>query len=125
MQACLPLCILYSTSLFYYAVTYLKWIFLLNAWLFTIKPCIYTKYSSFYLRQKIFNNFFCRFLLQLSSLSSALNQGSANLNIVETNAFKHLTHLSLKLLPGSDVEIKKYLATCLASMKVQDADGML
>ncbi|KAK3533371.1 hypothetical protein QTP70_019315 [Hemibagrus guttatus] len=59
-----------------------------------------------------------RFLLQLSSPSSALNQGSANLNIVETNAFKHLTHLSLKLLPGSDVEIKKYLATCLASMKI-------
>ncbi|KAG7327450.1 hypothetical protein KOW79_009056 [Hemibagrus wyckioides] len=58
-----------------------------------------------------------RFLLQLSSPSSALNQGSANLNIVETNAFKHLTHLSLKLLPGSDVEIKKYLATCLAGMK--------
>ncbi|XP_053490439.1 spindle assembly abnormal protein 6 homolog isoform X1 [Ictalurus furcatus] len=58
-----------------------------------------------------------RFLLQLSSPSSALNHGIANLNIVETNAFKHLTHLSLKLLPGSDVEIKKYLATCLAAMK--------
>ncbi|XP_060797186.1 spindle assembly abnormal protein 6 homolog [Neoarius graeffei] len=58
-----------------------------------------------------------RFLLQLSSPSSALNHGSANLNIVETNAFKHLTHLSLKLLPGSDVEIKKYLATCLAIVK--------
>ncbi|MCJ8737604.1 hypothetical protein PDJAM_G00026040 [Pangasius djambal] len=58
-----------------------------------------------------------RFLLQLSSPSSALNHGFANLNVVETNAFKHLTHLSLKLLPGSDVEIKKYLATCLATMK--------
>ncbi|KAF5909818.1 spindle assembly abnormal protein 6, partial [Clarias magur] len=58
-----------------------------------------------------------RFLLQLSSPSSALNHGSANLNIVETNAFKHLTHLSLKLLPGSDVEIKKYLANCLATIK--------
>ncbi|KAI5609839.1 spindle assembly abnormal protein 6-like isoform X1, partial [Silurus asotus] len=58
-----------------------------------------------------------RFLLQLSSPSSPLNHSSANLNIVETNAFKHLTHLSLKLLPGSDVEIKKYLATCLATMK--------
>uniref|UniRef100_W5UDD5 Spindle assembly abnormal protein 6 homolog n=1 Tax=Ictalurus punctatus TaxID=7998 RepID=W5UDD5_ICTPU len=58
-----------------------------------------------------------RFLLQLTSPSSALNHGIANLNIVETNAFKHLTHLSLKLLPGSDVEIKKYLATCLAAMK--------
>ncbi|XP_072516925.1 spindle assembly abnormal protein 6 homolog [Salminus brasiliensis] len=58
-----------------------------------------------------------RFLLQLSSTSSALDHSPANLNIVETNAFKHLTHLSLKLLPGSDVEIKKYLATCLATVK--------
>uniref|UniRef100_A0A8B9HN11 Spindle assembly abnormal protein 6 homolog n=1 Tax=Astyanax mexicanus TaxID=7994 RepID=A0A8B9HN11_ASTMX len=58
-----------------------------------------------------------RFLLQLSSTSSALNHSPANLNIVETNAFKHLTHLSLKLLPGSDVEVKKYLATCLATVK--------
>ncbi|XP_062868948.1 spindle assembly abnormal protein 6 homolog isoform X2 [Trichomycterus rosablanca] len=58
-----------------------------------------------------------RFLLQLSSPSSALNHGPANLNVVETNAFKHLTHLSLKLLPGSDVEVKKYLASCLAMVK--------
>lgn len=72
-------------------------------------------------RTVLFIYFFsCRFLLQLTSPSSALNHGIANLNIVETNAFKHLTHLSLKLLPGSDVEIKKYLATCLAAMKVQE-----
>ncbi|XP_066503824.1 spindle assembly abnormal protein 6 homolog [Hoplias malabaricus] len=58
-----------------------------------------------------------RFLLQLSSSSSALDHSPASLNIVETNAFKHLTHLSLKLLPGSDVELKKYLATCLATVK--------
>ncbi|XP_076879934.1 spindle assembly abnormal protein 6 homolog [Brachyhypopomus gauderio] len=58
-----------------------------------------------------------RFLLQLTSSSSVLDHSPANLNIVETNAFKHLTHLSLKLLPGSDVEVKKYLATCLATVK--------
>ncbi|XP_036442493.1 spindle assembly abnormal protein 6 homolog isoform X1 [Colossoma macropomum] len=58
-----------------------------------------------------------RFLLQLSSTSSALDHSPASLNVVETNAFKHLTHLSLKLLPGSDVEVKKYLATCLATVK--------
>ncbi|KAI4901475.1 hypothetical protein NFI96_020149, partial [Prochilodus magdalenae] len=58
-----------------------------------------------------------RFLLQLTSTSSALDHSPANLNIVETNAFKHLTHLSLKLLPGSDVEVKKYLASCLATVK--------
>uniref|UniRef100_A0A4W4FK54 Spindle assembly abnormal protein 6 homolog n=1 Tax=Electrophorus electricus TaxID=8005 RepID=A0A4W4FK54_ELEEL len=58
-----------------------------------------------------------RFLLQLSTSSSVLDHSPANLNIVETNAFKHLTHLSLKLLPGSDVEVKKYLATCLATVK--------
>ncbi|XP_030646972.1 spindle assembly abnormal protein 6 homolog [Chanos chanos] len=58
-----------------------------------------------------------RFLLQLSSPSPALDHSPSNLNIVETNAFKHLTHLSLKLLPGSDVEIKKYLAACLSALK--------
>lgn len=58
-----------------------------------------------------------RFLLQLTSASSAFDHSPSNLNIVETNAFKHLTHLSLKLLPGSDPDIKKYLATCLSTLK--------
>ncbi|XP_051763860.1 spindle assembly abnormal protein 6 homolog isoform X1 [Ctenopharyngodon idella] len=58
-----------------------------------------------------------RFLLQLTSASSAFDHSPSNLNIVETNAFKHLTHLSLKLLPGSDTDIKKYLATCLSTIK--------
>ncbi|XP_016397851.1 spindle assembly abnormal protein 6 homolog [Sinocyclocheilus rhinocerous] len=58
-----------------------------------------------------------RFLLQLTSASSAFDRSPSNLNIVETNAFKHLTHLSLKLLPGSDTDIKKYLATCLSTVK--------
>ncbi|KAM6967459.1 spindle assembly abnormal protein 6 homolog [Aplochiton taeniatus] len=56
-----------------------------------------------------------RFLLQLSCLSVLDN--SANFNVVETNAFKHLTHLSLRLINGSDTEIKEYLAVCLSSLK--------
>ncbi|XP_036377106.1 spindle assembly abnormal protein 6 homolog [Megalops cyprinoides] len=61
-----------------------------------------------------------RFLLQLSSPSSVLDHSPASLNIVETNAFKHLTHLSLKLLHGTDVEIKKYLAVCLSNVKEEN-----
>uniref|UniRef100_A0A8D1GHV6 Spindle assembly abnormal protein 6 homolog n=1 Tax=Sus scrofa TaxID=9823 RepID=A0A8D1GHV6_PIG len=58
-----------------------------------------------------------RFLLQLVSPEAILDNSSAFLNVVETNPFKHLTHLSLKLLPGSDVEIKKFLADCLKCSK--------
>ncbi|XP_029473291.1 spindle assembly abnormal protein 6 homolog isoform X2 [Rhinatrema bivittatum] len=58
-----------------------------------------------------------RFLLQLVSPASVLDHTPAFLNVVETNPFKHLTHLSLKLLPGNDAEIKKYLAACLKSIK--------
>ncbi|KAM3876236.1 spindle assembly abnormal protein 6 homolog [Diretmus argenteus] len=57
-----------------------------------------------------------RFLLQLSCQSPALD-GSANFSVVETNAFKHLNHLSLRLLQGSDKQIKDYLALCLSSLK--------
>lgn len=39
------------------------------------------------------------------------------LNIVETNPFKHLIHLSLKFVPGQDSDIKKYLADCLKQLK--------
>ncbi|KAM5256595.1 spindle assembly abnormal protein 6 homolog [Ctenodactylus gundi] len=58
-----------------------------------------------------------RFLLQLVSPAAVLDNSPALLNVVETNPFKHLTHLSLKLLPGSDVEIKKFLAGCLKCSK--------
>ncbi|XP_020945809.1 spindle assembly abnormal protein 6 homolog isoform X3 [Sus scrofa] len=58
-----------------------------------------------------------RFLLQLVSPEAILDNSPAFLNVVETNPFKHLTHLSLKLLPGSDVEIKKFLADCLKCSK--------
>lgn len=58
-----------------------------------------------------------RFLLQLVSPAANLDNSPAFLNVVETNPFKHLTHLSLKLLPGNDVEIKKFLASCLKCSK--------
>ena len=58
-----------------------------------------------------------RFLLQFV-VGSGLDQGVATLHVVETNPFKHLTHLSLKLLPGSDSEVKKYLANCLKNLQV-------
>ncbi|KAK1328853.1 hypothetical protein QTO34_011023 [Cnephaeus nilssonii] len=58
-----------------------------------------------------------RFLLQLVSPAAVLDNSPVLLNVVETNPFKHLTHLSLKLLPGNDVEIKKFLAGCLKCSK--------
>lgn len=57
-----------------------------------------------------------KFLLQFV-VGSGLDQGVATLHVVETNPFKHLTHLSLKLLPGSDSEVKKYLANCLKNLQ--------
>lgn len=52
--------------------------------------------------------------------SGILGAESANidLEIIETNPFKHLSHLSLKLLPATETFIKKYLASCLKSYKV-------
>ncbi|XP_073499145.1 spindle assembly abnormal protein 6 homolog isoform X2 [Phyllobates terribilis] len=60
-----------------------------------------------------------RFLLQLSS-GSVLGSSPAQLDIVETNPFKHLTHLSLRLLPANDMEVKTYLATCLKCIKEKE-----
>uniref|UniRef100_A0A3P8SB95 Spindle assembly abnormal protein 6 homolog n=1 Tax=Amphiprion percula TaxID=161767 RepID=A0A3P8SB95_AMPPE len=58
------------------------------------------------------------FLLYLSCQSPVL-EGSATFTVVETNAFKHLNHLSLRLAHGSDNEVKEYLAVCLSSLKVE------
>ncbi|KAL3867901.1 hypothetical protein ACJMK2_040745 [Sinanodonta woodiana] len=63
-----------------------------------------------------------KFILHL--IHSAAYNGertTASLNVVETNAFKHLTHLSLKFLPGSDADVKKYLADCLKQYKDTNA----
>ncbi|XP_067424984.1 spindle assembly abnormal protein 6 homolog isoform X2 [Emydura macquarii macquarii] len=62
-----------------------------------------------------------RFLIQLVTSSTALDCMPACLNIVETNSFKHLTHLSLKLLAGSDSDIKKYLAICIKNLKMENS----
>uniref|UniRef100_A0A8C3P4I6 Spindle assembly abnormal protein 6 homolog n=1 Tax=Chrysemys picta bellii TaxID=8478 RepID=A0A8C3P4I6_CHRPI len=62
-----------------------------------------------------------RFLIQLVTSSPALDCMPACLNVVETNPFKHLTHLSLKLLAGSDSDIKKYLAVCIKNLKMENS----
>ncbi|XP_043920154.1 spindle assembly abnormal protein 6 homolog isoform X2 [Protopterus annectens] len=62
-----------------------------------------------------------RFLLQLVTASPALDHMPASLDVVETNPFKHLTHLSLRLLPGNDNDIKKYLAGCLRNLKTENS----
>ncbi|XP_063313245.1 spindle assembly abnormal protein 6 homolog isoform X2 [Pelobates fuscus] len=62
-----------------------------------------------------------RFLLQLLTSSSVPDCAPANLNIIETNPFKHLTHLSLKLLAGNDSDVKKYLATCIQNLKLENS----
>nr|XP_025043669.1 spindle assembly abnormal protein 6 homolog [Pelodiscus sinensis] len=61
-----------------------------------------------------------RFLIQLVTSSPVLDCMPAYLNVVETNPFKHLTHLSLKLLAGSDSDIKKYLAICIKNLKMEN-----
>ncbi|KAM8961231.1 spindle assembly abnormal protein 6 homolog isoform 2-T2 [Pelodytes ibericus] len=61
-----------------------------------------------------------RFLLQLLTSSSAPDCMPASLNIIETNPFKHLIHLSLRLLAGNDSDVKKYLATCIKNLKLEN-----
>lgn len=54
-----------------------------------------------------------------SSLPSNFRTSSqGHLNVVETNPFKHLTHLSLQFVPGNDADVKKYLASCLKKTMV-------
>ncbi|XP_012936555.1 spindle assembly abnormal protein 6 homolog [Aplysia californica] len=56
-----------------------------------------------------------KFVLQFIEGGSAIS--ACNMNIVETNPFRHLNHLSLKFLPGSDGDIKTHLVTCLKQLK--------
>ncbi|RUS71942.1 hypothetical protein EGW08_020301 [Elysia chlorotica] len=60
-----------------------------------------------------------KFIIEFVSSGSSLLGGEAPhiFNIVETNPFRHLNHLSLKFLPGSDADIKSHLADCLKQMK--------
>lgn len=64
-----------------------------------------------------------KFVLQLVCNSTSL-MCAASLNIIETNPFKHLNHLSLKFLSGTDADIKCYLAECMKTLKEQNATLM-
>lgn len=64
------------------------------------------------------NILYYRFILEFVCNGSSMGTGTGMLNITETNPFKHLTHLALKFLPGTDTDIKKYLAECLKTLKV-------
>lgn len=46
--------------------------------------------------------------------------GVGHLNVIETNPFKHLVHLSLRLVAGSDSDVKKHLAQRLAALSGQN-----
>eukprot|EP01135_Chromosphaera_perkinsii_P001561 Nk52_evm31s207 gene=Nk52_evmTU31s207 len=54
-----------------------------------------------------------------SGLKANSMKSSAFLNIVEINPFKHLSHLSLKFQPGSDLNVKEFLADSLKLLKAQ------
>jgi len=60
-----------------------------------------------------------RFILQFTCSLGSMTSSSClgTLEVVETNPFKHLVHLSLKFVAGNDEEVKKYLVTCLKSLK--------
>ncbi|XP_047141307.1 spindle assembly abnormal protein 6 homolog isoform X1 [Hydra vulgaris] len=61
-----------------------------------------------------------RFSLHLSiGISSTISQSC--LEVVETNPFKHLVHLSLKFLPAKNEELKAYLVDCLKKLKGENA----
>lgn len=64
--------------------------------------------------------FFFRFILQL-----IMDDGHSTLNIVETNPFKHLVHLSLRVVPGNDTAIKNFLSECLRDYKVSEDSSSL
>ncbi|KAJ8040632.1 Spindle assembly abnormal protein 6-like [Holothuria leucospilota] len=57
-----------------------------------------------------------KFVLHLSKMDNS-EHSLAELAIVETNPFKHLTHLTLKVKPGSDLEVKQFLAKCLKQLQ--------
>ncbi|GFS49387.1 spindle assembly abnormal protein 6 homolog [Nephila pilipes] len=45
---------------------------------------------------------------------------SSQLDVVETNPFKHLTHLSLKFVAATDSSIRQYLALCFKNLKEEN-----
>lgn len=55
----------------------------------------------------------------LAVLNTCDHKGESVFSIVETNPFKHLTHLSLQFFPGDDASIKAYLAARLAQVSAE------
>jgi len=52
-----------------------------------------------------------------------LRTGDSTLSVVETNQFKHLSHLSLVFRQGNDTVLKQFLAGRLAEYKVRDENS--
>lgn len=44
----------------------------------------------------------------------------ATLSVVETNSFKHINHLSIKVIPGNDSTVKHYLAELVKECKAEN-----
>ncbi|KAI8804521.1 hypothetical protein BJ742DRAFT_823905 [Cladochytrium replicatum] len=57
-----------------------------------------------------------KFLSQLTTDGAA----RAAFSVIETNSFKHITHLSLQFIPGNDAAVKQYLATLVKSFKAEN-----
>ncbi|KAG5462758.1 MAG: hypothetical protein BJ554DRAFT_3651 [Olpidium bornovanus] len=57
-----------------------------------------------------------KFVAQLTSETSAR---CAVLNVIETNTFKHIAHLSLDFIPGDDARVKQYLANLVKDYKAE------
>ena len=58
-----------------------------------------------------------KFLLQLDQGNNSVNGNEAVLDIVEAAQFKHLVHLSLRLVQSSDAQVKAHLANCVKTLK--------
>ncbi|GFQ83724.1 spindle assembly abnormal protein 6 homolog [Trichonephila clavata] len=61
-----------------------------------------------------------KFLLVLNVSDKVGNFSSSQLDIIETNPFKHLTHLSLKFVAATDSSIRQYLALCFKNLKEEN-----
>ena len=55
-------------------------------------------------------------------VAKLINDSTRNsiLQIIETNSFKHITHLSLSFIPGNDNSIKKYLSELVKETKLEN-----
>ncbi|KAJ3333697.1 Spindle assembly abnormal protein 6 [Blyttiomyces sp. JEL0837] len=57
----------------------------------------------------------------LAQMSLGANSQSALFNIIETNTFKHIIHLSLHFIPGNDAAVKQYLAGMVKELKTDNS----